>query len=132
MPIPLYELIFDDYTRYQGGTIESPKWRESPEKPILIFKLRLPTGDFLLIQGYEAYNFFVEAVDVVYGNAGQESHRLNYMFLMGKKEGKVISYRINLDKIGSPVGDLTVRIFEFGKEYDGKPTSGWRGSKTED
>ena len=80
MQVPLYELILDDFTRYQGGDIITPRWRESPDRAILYFKLRLPSGDFLQLGGYDEYNFFIEATQDIYG--GNE-RRITYMYLMG-------------------------------------------------
>lgn len=122
MQIPLYELIYEDYTRYPGGSIKEPKWRESPDKAILYFKLRLPSGDFLQLSGYEEYNFFIEAVQGVMGNF---VFKTPYLYLMGCKNGIVTSYRISLNEEGQKIGDTTIRKFPKGQEYNGQPTSGW-------
>lgn len=121
-PVPLFELILDDFTRYYGGDIVNPKWRESPDKAILVFKVMLPSGDLLQLKGYEAYNFFIEARAYVVGGNGL---RLTYMFVMGKKGGFVTSYRIALSDKGQKIGDTTCRIFPSDTEYDGKATTGW-------
>ena len=127
MQIPLYELILDDYSRYYGGDITNPLWRESPDKAIYHFKLRLPNGDFLLLEGYEEYNFFIEAIANIWGAKGTY---LTYLFLMGCKNGTVTSYRVALNNQGHRIGDITMRQFPKGQEYDGKPTTGWhRGLK---
>lgn len=121
-PIPLYKLIFGDNTEYIGGHILTPKWRESPDKAIFVFKLRLPSGDFLYLNNYEEYNFFVEVIANIYGAKGTH---LTYMYLMGCENGVVTSYRISLNMEGQGIGDMTVRQFPRGKEYNGKPTTGW-------
>jgi len=122
-PIPLYELILDDWTRYSGESIENPGFRKSPENGIQVFKLRLPSGDFLMLQGYDEYNFFIEAFQDISGN---KEHHVSFMFLMGCKDNVVTSYRIAAKDFGQyRAGDTTIRQFPKGKEYDGKPTSGW-------
>ena len=121
--IPLYELILADWTRYQGVDIAEPKWRDAPEEAIRLFKLTLPSGDFLSLCGYEEYNFFIEVVQGIYGNT--ERH-ITFMYVMGKRDNQVTSYRIALGDFGQyKKGDTTVRVFPVGKEYDGKPTLGW-------
>jgi len=124
MQIPLYELILDDYTRYYGGGIAQPLWREAPDKAILHFKLRLPNGDFLLLAGYEEYNFFIEVMADIYGKKIEQ--KLTYMFLLGCKDGEVTSYRFAINDYGQyKLADMTIRKFPKGKEYNGRPTFGW-------
>ena len=128
MRIPLYELIFDDFVRYQGGDISKPLWRDAPDKAILHFKLKLPNGDFLLLEGYEEYNFFVEVMADVSGK--NISQRLTYMYVLGCKNEIVTSYRIALGDYGQyKAGDMTVRNFPKGKEYNDRPTLGWHKGK---
>jgi len=124
MPIPLYDLVLEDNTIYLGGDLASPKWRESPDKAILSFKLKLPSGDFLLLEGYDAYNFFVEAVNVLSG--AEKGKHLTYLYMMGLKDAVITSYRISL---GTNAGDMTIRRFPEGKEYANKPTTGWHRGK---
>ncbi len=124
MSIPLFEICFNDDTLYEGGDIVDPKWRESPDKPIRAMRLRLPSGDFLFVGGYEEYNFFIEAMLHVYG--GGKGSRPTFIFLMGLDNGVITSYRIAIsDYKQYKAGDMTIRRFPKGKEYDGKPTSGW-------
>lgn len=123
MSIPLYELFFDDSTLWQGGNIVSPKWRESPDKPIRSMRVRLPLGDYLFMGGYEEYNLFVEVVANLYGAKGQ---RLSYIYAMGREDNMITSYRIAVSDNGKyKTGDITTRKYPKGQEYDGKPTGGW-------
>ncbi|MFA6971820.1 MAG: hypothetical protein WC208_10515 [Gallionella sp.] len=123
MSIPLYELFFEDDTLHQGGDIVSPKWRESPDKAIRSMRVRLPFGDYLFLGGYEEYNLFIETVANLYGAKGQ---RLCYIYAMGREGNTITSYRIAVSDNGKyKTGDITVRKYPRGQEYDGKPTSGW-------
>jgi hypothetical protein len=124
MSIPFYQLVFTDDTAFNGGDLDKTFWRESPEKPIKSFRLRLPTGDFLYIGGYEEYNFFIEATQNIYGNTKKQ---LCYIYVMGLEKDMVTSYRIALSDYGQyKPGDMTVRRYPKDKEYNGKPTTGWR------
>jgi len=116
----IYELILDDYTRYRGGSLHTPLWNESPDKAILVLKLKLANGDFLLLQDYEEYNFFVEAVVSVNGES-----RIPYMYVMGCKNNMVTSYRVSLDDFESNLGQISVKNYPKGQEYYNKPTVGW-------
>jgi len=128
LQVPLYELILDDFTRYHGGDIIETRWRESPDRAILYFKLRLPSGDFLQLGGYEEYNFFIEATQDIYGS---HEKKLQFIYLMGCKHEMVTSYRIAINNNGQGIGDMTVREYPKGKEYSNKPTTGWHiGSKS--
>jgi len=124
MPIPLYMISFTDKTEYHGGDLKSPLWREAPDKAIANIRLRLPTGDFLFIGGYEEYNLFIEASVALWGSKVSQPH---FIYLMGSEKGIVTSYRIAISDYGQyKSGDFTVRKFPKGKEYAGKATTGWR------
>lgn len=124
MSIPLYQLVFADDTGFNGGDLDKTFWRESPEKPIKSLRLRLPTGDFLMLGGYEEYNLFIEATQNIYGNGNRQ---LCYLYVMGLEKDIVTSYRIALSDYGNyKPGDTLIRKYPKGKEYNGTPTSGWR------
>lgn len=128
IPDSIYCLLFEDGSVYWGGSIVTPKWREAPDKEIEQLKIIFPTGDFLLLSGYEEYNIFVEAVAIIYGGSGVKP---TYLFIMGKREGQVTSYRVVIGNHGKyEIGDVTIRQYPDGKEYDEKPTTGWhKGTK---
>jgi len=100
-------------------------WLRLPEKPILVLEYILPYGDSLALKNYEEYLHMVECVQPV----GHES-MIEHVYIMGKRNGLVTSYRItilqrNLDD-RYKVGDITVRVFPDGKEYSGGSTKGWK------
>jgi len=123
MSIPLFQMKFEDGTEFNGGNLDSTLWRESPDKPIKSLRLRLPTGDFLFMGGYEEYNFFIEATQGIYGDTQK---RLHFIYVMGLLNDEVTSYKISIMDYGQyKIGDTIVRKFPKGKEYNWKPTSGW-------
>lgn len=123
MQVPLFTVRYKKGQDFVGGDLVNPLWRYAPEEPIASFSLKLPSGDFLFLEGYDEYNFFIEALANIYGASGTT---LKYMYLMGNKEGIVTSYRIALSPDGHSVGDITTRKFKKGEEYNGKPTTGWK------
>ena len=126
----MYEEIFTakfiDGTEFIGGTLEAPKWTKCPDKKINSLDICLPSGDKIVLSGYEKYNFFIGASKDIKGG----ELTIQHLFALGCNEQKVISYRITLtSQIGHKyrTGDMTVRNFPFGKEGIGRaPTTGWK------
>ena len=129
----LYRVMFQDGTTFEGENYYKTNWLEIPEKPIKQISFILPDGNFLTLRGYESYNHFIEATREVYGKNIIGKPTLRYQYIMGKRNNKVDSYRITLFNGKNQrfrLGDITYRQYEFGKEYSGKPTSGWRQGVT--
>ena len=122
----LYRVRFDDGSIFEGGnTYKETKWLEIPDKKIKAISFYLPDGNILTLRNYEEYNHIIEATQDVYKS---NKFTIRYQYLMGKKENKVISYRITLFQSQDSrykIGDITRREYEYGKEYNGKATSGW-------
>ena len=114
----------------KGNSLGNPDtgWKSLPDKPITALEYVLPYGDSLVLKGYEEYLHMIEA----FQQMGQHPIISN-IFLMGKKNGFVNSYRITVFQANKDdrykVGDITVRRFISGKEYNGNPVSGWRIGK---
>lgn len=101
-------------------------WTSLPDKPIQALEYTLPHGnDSIKLCGYEEYLHMVEVCMPMGGNA-----MIEHVYLMGKIGNLVTSYRITmLQKTRNDrykIGDITVRVLEFGKEYRGGVTTGWR------
>ena len=101
-------------------------WTSLPDKPIKALEYTLPHGnDSIKLCGYEEYLHMVEVCMPMGGNA-----MIEHVYLMGKIGNLVTSYRITiLQKTQNDrykIGDITVRVLEFGKEYRGGVTTGWR------
>jgi hypothetical protein len=123
----LYQVRFLDNTVFNGGEIHTnSKWKEIPIKPIKQITFCLPDGNLLTLRDYEEYNHFYEATKDFFGSS---KFTQRYLYLMGKKNGKVKSYRVTLFETKDSkfkIGDITSREYESGKEYSGKPTAGWK------
>ena len=123
----LYQVIFDDKSTFNGGnSYKNTGWNNMPDKPIKQISFSLPDGNLLTLRGYEAYNHFIEATQDVYGS---NKFTLRYQYLMGKINGKVVSFRISLFQTKDSkykIGDITRREYPFGQEYTGKATKGWK------
>lgn len=111
----LYSVIFEDKSCFVGGTdYENTKWLEIPQKKIKRLFYRLPSGDYLILDGYDKYYHMVEALKDITG-IERGKIKLQYAYIMGKKDNKVVSYRITL--FNKPTdryktGDIVKREFE--------------------
>jgi len=125
MLVPLYEVGYADGSTRKGGDLIDPSWSKSSDGPIAFISFRLPSGDLLLLKGYEEYNMMIEAT-MDFNGPRKGEKRLAYIYLMGCRKGEVTSHRIALHEEGQGIGDTTVRKFPKGKEYNGKSTAGWK------
>jgi hypothetical protein len=91
----LFEIIFSDDTGYSGGDLEITKWQDIPDKQIRRIFYLLPTGDYLVLGGYEKYYHFVECTQDIYGGNGKTNKE--YTYLIGKNKDKCRVYKINLN-----------------------------------
>jgi len=137
--LPIFSIIFTDNTCFNGtNNYFDTGWRAAPYKPIKRIFLKLLDNNFLMLQNYEKYNFFVEGtIDWmrVGGKKGietlKEKPKIEYVYFMGLKNGIVTSYRITMyngeaGKDKFRMGDFTRREYKLGKEWNGSPTTGWR------
>lgn len=99
----LFTIVFEDNTSFLGGTdYQNTKWLEIPNKKIKRVFYRLPHGDFLCLSGYEEYYHMVEATKDLNGKlAGIVT--VEYSYIMGKIDNKVIIYKIDLQNKGDYV-----------------------------
>jgi len=112
----------------QGNPLGSKDslWTSLPNKPIKALEYTLPYGgDSLKLSGYEEYLHMVEVCMTIGRNP-----QIEYVYIMGKIGNKVTSYRITVIQKSAvtryKIGDITVRVYEVGKEYRGGATSGWK------
>lgn len=118
---------YDGGVEVRGNRLGNPDtgWGSLPNKPISSLEYILPYGDRLVLEGYEEYIHMIEAFQ-------QMGSRpiISNVFLMGKKNGLVTSYRITMFQAQKDdrykVGDITVRCTKEGKEYHGDAVYGWR------
>lgn len=121
----LYSVIFEDNTNFQGGnSYFETKWKDLPNKKIKRIFVRLPGGDFLTLASYDKYFYMVEStkdwarINVKNNTSekiNQNTPKLEYFYIMGKKDNLIVSYRISLkvSKDGDryKLGDITKRIY---------------------
>ena len=123
----LYKVHFKDGTEFvSNGNYTDTKWKDVPDKEIRSINIVLPDGNILTLHGCEAYNYIVEGTQDFYGS---NKFTLCYQYLMGRIGNKVMSYRITLFQSKDSrykLGDITRRVYEFGKEDNGKPSRGWK------
>ena len=117
-----YQIEFDDGVVYTSPDIRSndPGWAtEHNEKltGIRQISIKLPFDKILILSGFEAYNFFVEASK----GFGAKSAQIESFFFLGHYQKHVVIWEINYRK-----KQVTKRLTPYGKEYYGTATRGWR------
>lgn len=137
---PLFSIIFKDGSYFVGkDNYLDTGWKEAPIKEIKRIFFRLPDGIHLMMENCEKYNFLVEGTKDWMRIGGkkriekinQNIPKIEYIYIMGLRNGIVTSYRITMFN-GEPgkdkfkKGDITRREYKLGKEWYGKPTSGWK------
>ena len=95
---PLYHILFEDSSTYEGGNLNNTLWKDVPNKQISRLFYLLPTGDYLALGGYEKYYQYIEATKDFYGGNG--TINLENVYLLGKKGKQINQYKIDL-KTGS-------------------------------
>ena len=111
----MYKITFIDNKTFEGGNITNSKWNLMPLKPIKSLEYHL-MGQKILLQGYEAYNHLIERT-VMLGRG----ERINKLILMAKKEENILKLIFNFTK-----NKFKYDVAEFGKEYRGQSTTGWK------
>lgn len=113
----MYKIIFNDDTEFIGGEYNNSKWNEIPNKPIKKISYNL-LNHTIIFEEYEAYNHLVEKIQFILNN---NQTAISKIFLMAKKNN--IVYTIIFDLFNKKIYQET---YEFGEEYYGKSTSGWK------
>jgi len=93
--VNLFEIVFDDNSTYSGGTLETTGWKDIPKKKIRSIFYLLPSKDYLCLCNYDKYYHMIEATQDIYGSAAI-AVRLEYAYIMGKKNNRVTVYKIDL------------------------------------
>jgi len=90
----LFEIIYEDNTIYYGN-LQTDLWSESLYKKIKCVLYRLPSGDSLILSGYQKYYHMIEVVKDL---SGEQKGILNfeYSYIIGKKLDIINIYKINL------------------------------------
>jgi hypothetical protein len=130
--LPLFTIIFQDGSNFVGGKNQyESEWLNIPiKKAIKRIFYRLPNNDCLCLSDYDSYFRMSEACkDLTGKNKGVV--RIQYDYIMGKKENKVTCYRIALHENKDSrykQGDITTRIFDVNDKFiKGLNIDNWRG-----
>jgi len=91
----LFTAVFDDNSKYCGGTLQEPKWLDIPlDKKIRTIFYTLPFNDCLGMSGYDAYYHFGEIpFDITGKNKGKKT--IEHTYLIGKKGNKYLINKIS-------------------------------------
>jgi hypothetical protein len=117
--------VFEDDTKFVGGTYMDTKWNEIPLKKIKQILYHLPGGDWLTLGGYDKYYHMIEATtDLIGKNRGKV--RLRYAYIMGQVDDNVIRYKISLESQNNKI-DVEKELFkETDKEIIKLNSIGWK------
>lgn len=112
----MYKITFVDGTTFEGGEFYDSHWNDIDDKPIKNIDYRIQ-GHKIYISGYTEYNHVVERVFLPqYGI--DRPHLIKLMVRKGD-EVLIIAYNLINNRFR---GDIKV----YGKEYRGKPHTGWK------
>ena len=123
----IFEITLEDGTILHGNTLEDPCWKSlNLARKIKTLKVGLHEKDYISLEGYEKYNFYIGAKKLFNKTRPIVSH----IYGLGCIGDTVTSYRITILPISDgkyKMGDVTLRKFPFGKEGMGRTaTSGWK------
>ena len=99
-----------------GELVQGRGWLDLPNKPIQKVVLELQ-GHKIMMQGFEEYNHLQEKAFNVLGG----TTHLRAIYLMGRKE--INTKVIRLDLV---TNEITESNTELNKEYNGRPSTGWK------
>jgi len=117
----LYTVIFQDGSNFLGGTFTDTKWTEIPNKPIKRIIYNLPTGDNLVLNGYDKFFHMIEATTDLSGE-NKGITKLEYVYIMGKKDKIIVCYKTNLK-----TGNIERKIFNEKDNFiKGLNENGWK------
>jgi hypothetical protein len=121
-----YTLTFDDGVVYTSPDIrrKDPGWAsEDGARRVGIRELvlNMPCGKALMLEGFEAYNFFVEARQALGGGGGGKGANIAAFNFCGRWHCHVVTWRIDVK-----TGRITKLMSLDGLEYFGTATRGWR------
>ena len=126
---PLFILVFADNSIFQGGDYNKTKWNEIPQnKKIKRIFYSLPNGsDCLCLDGYDTYFNMIECTTDLNGiDSGKV--KIEFAYIMGKKEDKIICYKIALSYTANHrLGDIQkIEYLESDEFIQKLNINGWK------
>ena len=92
---PLFQVIFEDSSIFNGGDYQKTKWTEIPNKKIRTLFYLLPTGDYLGLGGCEKFYHFIECTEDLSGEK-KGIKNLEFDYIIGQKKDYTTVYQIDL------------------------------------
>jgi hypothetical protein len=119
---PLFKIVFNDNSIFEGGNYTQTKWLEIPQdKKIRTLFYLLPTGDYLGIGGFKRVYQYVEVVEDLNGEE-RGKKKIDFICLIIERDNQYIQYKINQINIG-----LEINILSKNSDYVKKLNPiGWR------
>lgn len=123
----LFNIIFEDNTCFVGGDYFNTKWINIPNKKIKRVFYTLPDGNRLCLEGYNKYYQMIEVAHDIYGKK-KSGKRIEFGYIMGRRKGLVIIYKIALFKNSDHnIGDIKREVFKENSEKIRKLNpDGWK------
>jgi len=104
---PLFQVIFEDNSSFNGGDYHNTKWLEIPnDKKIRTIFYLLPTGDYLGLGGFKRIYQYIEVLTDLNG-AESGKKKIDFICLIVEKEDNYIQYKINHQDIGVEINILS-------------------------
>jgi len=113
----MYYLNFGKGIEFAGGEPNNSRWNEIPTKQITELNYNM-FGKKITMRDFESYNHIVERAKMI---NKKFADTITAVYLMGKYKSQV--YVIKFDLIQNTIKDY---ISEFGHEYNGGTTTGWK------
>jgi hypothetical protein len=103
----LFVAVLEDDTTFTGGDYYNTKWTLLPkDKKIKRLFYTLPDGNHLCLDLYNKYYHFIEGTNDLNGRHSGKVN-LEYVYLLGQKDNKIICYKINLqNRPNKNLGDI--------------------------
>ena len=112
----LFEAVYLDNSKSYGGSLADSKWNDIHEP---IKRLTINLGcKHLILEGYDAYNHLIEKAVGLIGKVNQITKQV----LFAKKGDKVYVFMVDFTNNCK----LVQSVWDFGIEFNNKPTSGWK------
>jgi hypothetical protein len=111
----MFEITFEDNSKFEGGQPNDSKWNLIPDKPIKNITYKL-AGESIYLENYKSYNHIVERVNVLGGKT-----YISKVILMAENNGEVLCFIFDYNK-----QMLLLKNRIFGQEYKEGSTSGWK------
>ena len=104
---PLFQVIYNDNSIYEGGDYRDTKWLgiDKNKKIRSLFYL-LPTEDYLGLGGFKRVYQYVEVVKDLNGSESGKI-KIEFICLIVEKDDKYIQYKINHKDNGIEINYLT-------------------------